>query len=319
MSLKQNLTTHLMERCGGIVDIKENPEVLDEIVNQVKAHLEAEKGSGSSAPSKSSAPFGVQWMDSWVAHHVFSERISDLQSKNRAVASLLQGMVDVQFNARLAEIRELLSRTTEPPDAGPPEPGAPPPAGPAHAHTPAITIAAEPPDAGPPEPGAPPPAGPARAHNPKFTLASEPGSPPVGPAGAHGGVSTASEPGSPPVGPAGAHGGVSTASEPGSPPVGPAGAHGGVSTASEPGSPPVGPAGGHSGLFVSEEPEPPDGGTPEPGVPPEPPAGPDPGGPESTRFADNPWILYWFISLKTPVLLDVIDLHISRRLEALQH
>jgi len=75
-------------------------------------------------------------------------------------------------------------------------------------------------------------------------------------------------------------------------------------------------------LFVSEEPEPPDGGTPEPGVPPEPPAGPDPGGPESGRFrsfADNPWILYWFISLKTPVLLDVIDLHISRRLEALQH
>jgi hypothetical protein len=283
MSLKQNLTTHLMERCGGIVDIKENPEVLDEIVNHVKAYLEAEKGS---APSKSSAPFGVQWMDSWVAHHVFSERISDLQSKNRAVASLLQGMVDVQFNARLAEVRGLLSRLAEPPDAGPPEPGAPPPAGPARAHTPSITIAAEPPpDAGPPEPGAPPPpppAGPARAHNPKLFLASEPGSPPVGPAGAHGGVSTASEPG----------------------------------------SPPVGPAGGHSGRFVTEEPEPPDGGTPEPGVPPEPPAGPDPGGPESGRFqsfADNPWILYWFISLKTPVLLDVIDLHISRRLEALQH
>lgn len=227
MSLKQKLTTHLMERCGGIVDIKESPEVLDEIVNEVRAHLEAEKGSGQ---SQSSAPFGVPWMDSWVAHHVFAERVSNLQSKNREVASLLQGMVDVQFNARLAEIRDLLRRrVAEPPDGGTPEPGVPP-VGPAQVHTPSIT------------------------------------------------------------------------------------------TASEPGSPPVGPAGGRGGLIFSDEPEPPDGGPPEPGVPPDPPAGPDPGGPDAGRFGsvvDNPWILYWFVSLKTPILLDVIDLHITRRLEAL--
>ena len=226
MSLKQKLTTHLMERCGGIVDIKESPEVLDEIVNEVRAHLEAEKSSGQ---SESSAPFGVPWMDSWVAHHVFAERVSNLQSKNRAVASLLQGMVEVQFNARLAEIRDLIHRVAEPPDGGTPEPGVPP-------------------------------VGPSRAHTPS------------------------------------------------------------ISTASEPGSPPVGPAGGRSGLIFSDEPEPPDGGPPEPGVP-DPPAGPDPGGPDAGRFGsivDNPWILYWFISVKTPMLLDVIDLHITRRLEALQ-
>ena len=236
MSLKQKLTTHLMERCGGIVDIKESPEVLDEIVNEVKAHLEAEKGIGQSVSSKSSAPFGVPWMDSWVANHIFAERVSDLQSKNREVASLLQSMVDVQFNARLGEIRDLIRRgVASPPDGGTPEPGVPP-------------------------------------------------VPPVGPA-------------------------ISTASEPGSPPVGPAGP---IRTASEPGSPPVGPAGS---VFN----EPPDGGPPEPGVPPEPPAGPDPpGGPDAGSFADNPWILYWFISLKTPMLLDVIDLHISRRLETLK-
>jgi len=265
MSLKQKLTTHLMERYGGIIDIKESPEVLDEIVNEVRAHLEAEKGSGQ---SQSSAPFGVPWMDSWVAHHVFAERVSNLQSKNREVASLLQGMVDVQFNARLAEIRDLIHRVAEPPDGGTPEPGVPP-VGPSHAHTPSI--------------------------------------------------STASEPGSPPVGPAGPNK-ISTASEPGSPPVGPSGPNR-ISLASEPGSPPVGPAGGRSGLIFGDEPEPPDGGTPEPGVPPEPPAGPDPGGPDAGRFGsvvDNPWILYWFISLKTPMLLDVIDLHITRRLEALQ-
>lgn len=247
MSLKQKLTTHLMERCGGIVDIKESPEVLDEIVNEVRAHLEAEKGFAQSA--KSSAPFDVPWMDSWVAHHVFAERVSNLQSKNRAVASLLQDMVEVQFNARLAEVRDLLRR-----------------------------VVAEPPDGGTPEPGVPP-VGPSRAHTPTISTASEPGSPPVGPAGPNK-----------------------------------------ITTASEPGSPPVGPAGGRSGLIFSDEPEPPDGGPPEPGVP-DPPAGPDPGGPDAGRFGsvvDNPWILYWFISLKTPMLLDVIDLHITRRLEALQ-
>ena len=84
MSLKEKLTTHLMERCGGIVGIKESPKVLDEIVNEVRARLEAEKGFGS----QSSAPFGVPWRDSWVAHHVFAEKVSNLQSKNSEVASL---------------------------------------------------------------------------------------------------------------------------------------------------------------------------------------------------------------------------------------
>ena len=239
MSLKQKLTTRLMERCGGIIDIKEDPAVLDEIVNEVKAHLETEKGSGQ--PLSTSAPFGVPWMDSWVAHHVFSERVSDLQSKERQVASLLQDMVDVQFNARLGEIRDLIREglVAAPPDGGTPEPGVPPA----------------------------PPVGPATMRPPSISTASEPGSPPVGPAGARGGAVLRD-------------------------------IDGGVS-----------------------EPEPPDGGPPEPGVP-EPPPGPEPpGGPDAGGFGsfiDNPFILYWFISLKTPMLLDVIDLHISRRLEALQ-
>ena len=306
MSLRQKLTTHLMERCGGIVDIKENPEVLDDLVNEVRAHLEAEKGSAS--PVSGREPFGVPWMDSWVAHHVFAERVADLQSKNREVASLLQGMIDVQFKARLGEIRDVIrGRVAAPPDGGTPEPGVPPV----------------------------PPVGPARIADPP-SIASEPGSPPVGPAGAGGKLPRrpSSEPGTPspdagggPVGPAGRigtpepgepppAGGIRPASEPGSPPVGPAGP---VRTASEPGSPPVGPAGPVlRNIDAGDEPEPPDGGPPEPGVP-DPPPGPEPpAGPDTTLFADNPWILYWFISLKTPMLLEVIDLHISRRLEALK-
>jgi hypothetical protein len=55
--------------------------------------------------------------------------------------------------------------------------------------------------------------------------------------------------------------------------------------------------------------ESPDGGPPEPGTPPT--------GPDAGFLADNPWILYWFISLRAPMLLDVIDAHVTRRLEEL--
>jgi hypothetical protein len=92
----------------------------------------------------------------------------------------------------------------------------------------------------------------------------------------------------------------------------------------EPGGPPAGPSRfepGGQGLEGPDAgpppPEPPDGGPPEPGVPP--PAGPvPPAGPDAGAFAEKPWILYWFVSLKLPALLDVIDLHITRRLEAMR-
>jgi hypothetical protein len=58
--------------------------------------------------------------------------------------------------------------------------------------------------------------------------------------------------------------------------------------------------------------EPPDGGTPEPGVPPEGPAGIDPG-----LMRENPWILYWFVSIKAPLILDMIDAHFTRRINEL--
>jgi hypothetical protein len=95
--------------------------------------------------------------------------------------------------------------------------------------------------------------------------------------------------------------------EPGTPPAGPSVAFfpdeppdGGPP---EPGVPPVGP----SAAFFPDEP--PDGGPPEPGVPPV--------GPDAGFLRENPWILYWFISLRGPLLLDVIDAHLTRRLEEL--
>ena len=192
MTLRKRLLDRIMERSGGIIDIKEHPEVLDDIIDHITASIDTEKNIPRSAAVSIKPPFEISWMDSWVAHQVLSEKIVEAEFNNRELASVIRGMVDLKFNARLKEIRQIIGGLMETPDGGPPEPGTPP-------------------------------AGPASFD------------------------------------------------------------------------------------------EPPDGGPPEPGTPP---AGPDGSGFGS--FAENPWILYWFISLKTPMLLDVIDLHISRRLEEMR-
>jgi hypothetical protein len=198
MSVTEDLLKRMMERFGGIIDLKERPEVLDEIV------IEVSRGKGAHPPAAQSttAPFGVSWMDSWVAHHVFAENLASLKQRDREVATALQGLVDLRFRARLDEITRIIRNEDEPPDGGPPEPGVP--------------------------------------------------------------------------------------------------------------NPPAGPSPG--GIIRNE---PPDGGPPEPGVP-NPPAGPGPSGPDMGSFRENPWILYWFLSIKAPMLLDVIDLHISRRIDSLR-
>ena len=148
--------------------------------------------SGFSKTSVAS-PFGVSWMDSWVAHWVYNETLVSARAQDKEFANVLQSLVDLKFNERLEELRRFIGSyggiVEEPPDGGPPEPGTPP--------------------AGPVE------------------------------------------------------------------------------------------------FF-----EPPDGGTPEPGVPPT--------GPDEGFLRDNPWILYWFVSVKAPVLLDMIDAHITRRINELR-
>src|SRR5581483_1869034 len=91
--------------------------------------------------------------------------------------------------------------------------------------------------------------------------------------------------------------------EPGTPPAGPTSIFDVPPDAGppEPGAPPAGP----TSVFD----EPPDGGPPEPGVPPT--------GPDTGSLHDNPWVLYWFVSLKAPMLLAVIDAHFTRRLRDL--
>ena len=250
---RKDLHQRLIDKYGPVIDLRETPGFLYEVYRQMD--LTPDAGPGGSGGS--AEPFGVSWMDSWVAHWIYNQKLSSTKSRDTQVAAVLQGLVDLKFNERLVEIQGYISNARrladEPPDGGP-EPGAPP-AGPESFRNQvreefrkvSRIFRDEPPDGGTPEPGVPP-AGPERI----FLQDAPP----------DGGTP---EPGVPPAGP-----------EP-------------------PGSP-----------------EPP----PEPGVPVPPFPGPIPG-PEIAALGENPWILYWFLSIKAPLLLDVIDAHVTRRINAL--
>ena len=250
MSMK-DLHKRLIEKYGPVVDLRENPGFVFDVYQELDWTSQA--ASPGSSKGGAVEPFGVSWMDSWVAHWIYNEKLNVAASRDAQVAAVLQGLVDLKFNERLGEIQRYIRNVQrvrdEPPDGGPPEPGTPP-AGPERffrdeLRREARLLRDEPPDGGPPEPGTPP-AGPERF------FARD--APPDG----------------------------------GPPP--------------EPGVP---------------GPEPPGPVPPEPGLPPIPPLpGPLPG-PDPARLGENPWILYWFISIKASMLLDVIDAHITRRINAL--
>jgi hypothetical protein len=194
----RDLHQKLIERFGPIINLRENPGILDEIDDELGAPPQSTRtGTGAAL---SAAPFGVSWMDSWVAHWIYDENLRRAQAQDKELARVLSALVDLKFNERLQEmqrfIRDYPGRVAEPPDGGTPEPGVPPPSGPA-----GFDPVAEPPDAGPPEPGVPP------------------------------------------------------------------------------------------------DPSP---------------------GPQAGFLRENPWILYWFVSIKAPVLLDMIDAHMTRRLHDLR-
>jgi hypothetical protein len=285
---RKDLHQRLIDKYGPVIDLRESPGFLYEVYQEMEL---TPQGAGPGSGGVSTEPFGVSWMDSWVAHWIYNEKLNVAKSRDAQVAAVLQGLVDLKFNERLGEIQRYISNVqrlrNEVPDGGPPEPGTPG-AGPSRRffREESGIFRDEPPDGGPPEPGTPP-AGPERflrnEIRDEFRKVSgifrdEPpdGGPP--------------EPGTPPAGPERAF--LRDAPPDGGTP--------------EPGVPPAGP----------DPPGPPDGGPPEPGVPPGPPPGPLPG-PIAAVLGENPWILYWFISIKAPVLLDVIDAHITRRINAL--
>ena len=224
MEQRRSRLTRIVAKHVPTMELGKNPHALEDLLDDIDEVIESE----ASGPVSDRGPFGVSWMDSWVAHWVYAEKQRSAEATNSEVAALLRSLVDLKIEQRMQDIRGLLARLRRddvPPDAGPPEPGVPPPAPPPNGPEAFLGVGRlVPPDAGPPEPGAPP----------------------AGPATILGG-----------------------------------------------------------GRLV-----PPDAGPPEPGAPP-------PAGPAAGFLGENPWILYWFLSIKMPMLLDVIDLHLTRRLEDL--
>jgi hypothetical protein len=201
MRIPQHIYKRITAKHGTVIDLKQRPEILQEIVDEIEAM--ALGGGTGGRGTEGGPPFGIPWMDSWVAHWTINEKILTAEARDREFSSILRALVDLKFNERLAEIKNFIRHhpqfALEPTDG-------------------------DPPDGGPPEPGAPDPA-PVRFEELRFD-------------------------------------------------------------------------------------EPPDGGPPEPGVPPT--------GPEHAFLRDNPWIFYWFVSVKAPMVLEMIDAHLTRRMNDLK-
>ena len=138
---RKDVHTRLIERFGSVIDLRENPSILLDILEEFGALPREETGLRAST----SPPFGVPWMDSWVAHWVYNEKVNAAKKQDMEVANVLERLVDLKFEERLAEVQRFIRDSPrfegEPPDGGSPEPGTPP-AGPARFEAP--------PDGGPP-------------------------------------------------------------------------------------------------------------------------------------------------------------------------
>ena len=150
MKLVKDLHKKITKKYGSVLDLKKKPKLLDDIFAEVTATLRSAAPVTKNVPPAS--PFGVDWMDSWVANWIVADKIAAAKTQDKEFAAVLQALVDAKFDQRIVEMRDFIKNNPrfEPPDAGPPEPGVPP-VGPA---------ISEPPEGGPPEPGVPDPPNP---------------------------------------------------------------------------------------------------------------------------------------------------------------
>ena len=127
MQIPKDLHNSITARYGTLLDLKANPEILQEIFATMSAHAGSDPMQPQGAPQ--SSPFGVSWMDSWVAHWVVQEKVQSAQARDAQFAAVLKDLVDLRFQARIAEIRRFIrdfAFLEPPPDGGTPEPGVPP-------------------------------------------------------------------------------------------------------------------------------------------------------------------------------------------------
>jgi hypothetical protein len=140
-------------RHGSVLDLNKNPEILMDIITELRINEQDASGS----PAKNAAPFGIPWMDSWAASWVLHQPapLSSRPAPEDEFRTVIKQLTDLKFRDRLQEIKQFIidqhGVVNEPPDGGPPEPGTPNP-GPSSI----FNDDPEPPDGGTPEPGVPP-------------------------------------------------------------------------------------------------------------------------------------------------------------------
>lgn len=319
MDIPKHIYQRIIQKHGPTLDLISNPTVLQDILHDLRS---IEQDDFADYRKKTASPFNVPWMDSWAANWLLHQQSSQGQPEKEFNAVLRQ-LVDIKFRQRLHELKEFAGRYAEPPDAGPPEPGTPP-AGPQ-----AFFAAPPPPDPEDPEGfRAPPPPDP---EDPDSSFFKSP-TPPPEPGNLHAPPPDPEDPegfrAPPPPDPEDPD---SSFFKSPTPPPEP----GNLKSPPPPpdefrAPPPPDPEDPDSSFRSSSArnsaargfrpvTEPPDAGPPEPGVPDPPNPGPEPPpGPYAGMLRENPWILYWFVSINAPLILNMIDAHISRRLNDLK-
>lgn len=153
-----------MQKYGNQINLKKNPEILLDIISDLKVHLQPEIPD-SNPVQPHVTPFGIQWMDSWAANWMLHQQPTiPKASPENEFRTVLEQLTELKFRQRLQDIRRFIIENggivNEPPDGGPPEPGTPP-AGPISVFGPdggsPEPGTPEPPDGGVPEPGVPNP------------------------------------------------------------------------------------------------------------------------------------------------------------------
>ena len=100
------LRERIAKQYGSVIDLKRDPDLFDRIVAEIAASLgesRVEKAAGETP-----APFGVSWMDSWVAHWVYTGHAQAAGRRGEALGQVMRDLVDLKFDQRLDQIRAFI-------------------------------------------------------------------------------------------------------------------------------------------------------------------------------------------------------------------
>src|SRR5439155_8198677 len=106
MKIPQALYNTITAKYGSVIDLKRNPEILQKIFEEIATV--APPGASEPHGAGGSPPFGISWMDSWVAHWTVNDKILTAKARDEEFAAVLKGLIDLKFNERLAELKRFI-------------------------------------------------------------------------------------------------------------------------------------------------------------------------------------------------------------------